>query len=73
MVAIAMRCIRMVLLNCGYFLERKTDLVIYPDRIRLISQEAPNRALINFQVVPDQVRDALWREALLKEEVRPQN
>ena len=63
-----MRCIRMVLLNCGYFLERKTDLVIYPDHIRPISQEVPNKALINVQVVPDQVRDALWQEVLLREE-----
>ena len=52
---------------------QKIDSVIHPDHIRLISQEAPNRALINFQVVPDQVRNALWREALLKEETRPQS
>ncbi|WP_314011011.1 GIY-YIG nuclease family protein [Cryptobacterium curtum] len=47
---------------------QKIDLVIHPDHIRLISQEAPNRALINVQVVPDQVRDALWQEVLLREE-----
>lgn len=47
---------------------QKIDLVIHPDHIRLISQEVPNKALINVQVVPDQVRDTLWREVLLREE-----
>ncbi|ACU95070.1 predicted endonuclease containing a URI domain protein [Cryptobacterium curtum DSM 15641] len=48
--------------------QQKIDLVIHPDHIRPISQEVPNKALINVQVVPDQVRDALWQEVLLREE-----
>ncbi len=50
------------------FRQQKIDLVTHPDHIQPISQEASNRALINVQVVPDQVRDALWQEVLLREE-----